>query len=77
MYHCFSEKNVKARKPRPCIWCGQRINAGDIYVHEKSIYYGNFQNHRWHPECKSYADEQFKTGDTEFMPYSNERSEIN
>ena len=72
-YHCFSNKEVKARKQHKCIWCGESINKGDSYQHEKSIYDGRFQNHHWHIECDSDAYEYFKYGDTEFSPYSNER----
>jgi hypothetical protein len=73
-YHCFSRKNVIARKQHACAWCGQAIDKGTQYVRENSIYFGDFQNHAWHLECDSYTqNEVFGNGDDEFIPYSNER----
>ena len=75
MYHLFIEKEVKAKKPHKCIWCGQAIEIGNTYCHEKSIYDGNFQNHKWHKECWTSSKKYFLEGEQEFLPYSNERGE--
>jgi hypothetical protein len=45
-YTLLSESTPVARKAHRCIWCGERIAAGERYTHERSIYDGGFQNHR-------------------------------
>ena len=73
-FHLFSSDGRKARKQHRCIWCGQAISPGDTYVDERSVYDGSFQNHRWHPECKEYANEDMLDGgDCEFLAWSNDR----
>lgn len=72
-YTLLSETFPKARKPYRCIWCGEAIPIGLRHRHERSIY-DDFQDHRWHLECDEIAvKELFNVGDTEFIPYSNER----
>ena len=47
---------------------------GEKHVHESSKYDGDFQDHRWHPECKKAADSFFqKYGEEEFMPHACKR----
>jgi hypothetical protein len=50
-YTLFSEKVRVARKARPCVWCGERIAAGDQYKNVTFVYDGDFQNQHFHPEC--------------------------
>jgi hypothetical protein len=75
-YTLLSESHPVARKAHKCIWCGQPIAIGEKHRHERSIYEGQFQDQRWHPEC----DETFKAEichdgghELEFVPYGNER----
>jgi hypothetical protein len=75
-YTLLAEATRTARKRHRCIWCGQHIEPGETYRDERSVYDGELQHHRWHPEC----DEQFSVelayeggGDLEFSPYDNER----
>lgn len=70
MYRLFTLKSRTARKQHTCIWCGERVESNTKYLHEKSIYEDNFQNHKWHFECYDYARSEF---DGEFTPYINER----
>lgn len=75
-YRQFSNDKRKARKPHRCIWCGEAIHVGAVYLDERSVYDGNIQRHRWHPECQEYANrEVFGMGETEFDPYDNHRPE--
>lgn len=73
-YTLLSESWPVARKQHRCIWCGQHIEPDEKYRRERSVYDGEMQDHKWHPEC----DEDFKAGlaagdDAEFTPYSAER----
>lgn len=72
-YTLFSEDARIAKKAHRCIWCGQRINLGARYIDERSIYDGNIQRHRWHPECHEDARRE---GEEELTPYDNERPAI-
>lgn len=78
-YTLLSESQPLARKQHRCIWCGQPIAVGEKHRHERSIYDGQFQDQRWHPEC----DEAFKAElsyegghELEFEPYGNERPSV-
>lgn len=63
-----------ARKKHRCIWCGEFILVGEKYRREQSVYDGEFQNHAWHPECNTDAQDYFlEFGDEEFSAYSAER----
>lgn len=50
-YRLLDQSDPVARKAHRCIWCGERIDVGETYRREKSVYYGHMQNHAWHPEC--------------------------
>ncbi len=76
-YRLLSEHVRTARKHHKCIWCGQEIVVGEKYIHEKSVYDHQMQNHSWHPECNSAADEYFALGEEEFTPYENDRPSKN
>ena len=71
-YTLLEETKPKARKPHRCIWCGERIEVGEIYRREKSIYDGNMQDHKWHIECDEASAEHFRDSDG-FDAYENER----
>jgi len=73
-YQIISERTHKALKRYRCIWCGELILPGASYVREFSVYNGNTQKHAWHPECKDAAsDWHLREGETEFIPWENER----
>lgn len=73
-YTLFSETTRKARKKHRCIWCGESIPVGEVYVDERSVYDGCIQRHRWHPECLAGARAEWNAGgDTEFEAHQNER----
>lgn len=73
-YQLLSETKPKARKPYRCIWCPEQIAKGEVHVHEVSKYEGEFQDHRWHPECKAASDEFFrKFGEEEFEAHACKR----
>lgn len=73
-YRLLSETFPVARKQHRCIWCGELILPGEKYRHERSVYDGQMQDHKWHPEC---AEDQQRdgreTGEWEFIPHSAER----
>jgi len=58
-YQLLSKTEPKAKKDYKCIWCPEGISKGVKHVHEVSTYSGEFQNHRWHPECYSAATKYF------------------
>lgn len=74
-YQLFeSPTRTALRKEHRCIWCGQKIRIGEKYMDERSVYDGNIQRHRWHPECLNAAHEYFRnTAEEEFSPWDNER----
>ena len=69
----MSESQPKARAKHVCIWCGQHIEVGERYRHEKSIYDGRWQDHKWHLECEKACDEENGFGEYEIFPHDNER----
>ncbi len=75
-YTLFSSLQRKAMKAHRCIWCGERIEPRMEYIDERSVYDGNIQRHRWHPECHVVACAYFRSGEEEFDPYDNERPSI-
>ena len=73
-YQLISNETRQARKPHQCIWCGEPINVGEKYEHERSVYGGDPQSNDWHPECSAVLNELCAGGDeVEFDPHSNER----
>lgn len=72
-YELISEVNSRAKKRYRCIWCGETIEPGDLYVREFSKFDGDIQHHKWHPECSAAAAVYFREVDTEFSPWDNER----
>jgi hypothetical protein len=72
-YQLISRSNRKARKQHDCIWCREKIEPGDTYVHEISTYDG-LQNHHWHPECESACVRFMKQEhEYEFEPHACKR----
>lgn len=73
-YTLFSLIDRRAAKNHRCIWCGEEIERGERYRDERSVYDGNIQRHRWHPECQVDSENYFReSGEEEFDPYENER----
>jgi hypothetical protein len=74
MYELISETEPVARKDYYCIWCPEKILRGETHCHEVSKYDGDFQDHRWHLECKKAADTYFRRyGESEFQPHECKR----
>lgn len=73
-YTLFEDRVRKARKPHRCIWCPELIAKGETYHDERSVYDGNIQRHRWHPECQTAAHKFFRESCGEdFMAHSCKR----
>lgn len=74
-YRLLAENTRKARKEHRCVWCGQKIAVGEAHTHERSIYEGEFQNHRWHRECYDAMQEEAREsgGEMEFAYMDNPR----
>ena len=76
-YTLFSSDVRTAKKAHTCIWCGQKILVGEKYTDERSVYDGNIQRHRWHPECHADSVKYFReSGEEEFTPWDNERPSL-
>lgn len=64
----------RARKIHACIWCNEKIQQGETYEDEASVYYGELQRLRWHPECYAAAQVWFREfGEEEFEPHACKR----
>jgi hypothetical protein len=74
-YTLLSETRPKARKQHVCVWCGEKIEVGETYLHEKSVYDGSMQDHKWHIECEKACDEENGCGECEIYPGESERPE--
>lgn len=74
----ISSELRKARKARPCTWCGQRIEPGQIYRHERLRVDGDFGVHNLHPECDEAlnAAARAEGGEFEFTPGEGERPQL-
>lgn len=73
-YSFLSLAERTARKPHTCIWCGEDIEVGTRYLDERSVYEGEMQLHRWHPECLPACRSALReAGDEGFEAYQNER----
>jgi len=72
-YALLSETRRKARTEHTCIWCGEKILVGETYLHEKSIYDGTMQDHKWHLECEASCQEENGFGDYDITPHESER----
>ena len=72
-YTLISERSQRASKRYQCIWCGESILPGQLYVREFSTFEGDVQKHKWHPECRSASELYFREVDNEFSPHENDR----
>ena len=76
-YQLISETRPKARKQYDCIWCVEKIAAGEAHIHEVSKYDGELQDHRWHPECHEAAQTYFReSGEEEFGAHECKRGSL-
>lgn len=76
-YRLLCQRDRVADKAHRCIWCGETIEAGQLYRREKSVYLGVMQNHAWHLECAKDRYVGLESGDDhEFIPYSADRPRI-
>lgn len=47
---------------------------GETYKEEASVYYGELQHQRWHPECYEAAQKFFReSGEEDFEPHACKR----
>jgi predicted nucleic acid-binding Zn-ribbon protein len=51
MYTHLGAGMHKARKKHSCIWCGEIIEEGTLYVRSRGIHDCNFQELKLHTEC--------------------------
>lgn len=74
-YNLIAKEDRKARKPHRCTYCGQGINSGERYFHERCVFDGEPQSNRWHPECWDDFAEVVSAegGYAEYTPGDNER----
>jgi len=47
----LKDKQVKARKPHRCGWCGKPILKGEQCFHMAYVFDGQFNNEHMHSEC--------------------------
>lgn len=71
----ISSEIRKARKARPCTWCGQQIEPGQTYRHERLTVDGDFGVNDLHPECDEALAEACRAegGEVYFDPGQNDR----
>ena len=60
----------RCAKRRPCIWCGEMIEQGQIYCRQSGVLEGDFFTNHYHPECYDALGE---SDVDEFSPYDNQR----
>jgi hypothetical protein len=74
-YQLLSLVQLVAKKAHPCIWCREKILAGETHRREASVFCGDFQSHRWHPECYTAAQDAFRRDpdNCEFEPHDFKR----
>lgn len=62
-------KQVTAKKPSPCIWCGEKIKVGDQYNSQAVVFDGDFSYNKYHPECYAamLTDQEAEDGFDPFM----------
>ena len=72
-YTLLSLTTPVSKKRRPCIWCGETIHEGERHEHERSVYQGEFQDQRWHPECRAFYLKHAGEYENEFTAYDNPR----
>lgn len=75
----ISSELRKARKVRPCTWCGQQIEPGQTYRHERLTVDGDFGVNNLHPECDKALAKACREegGEVYFDPGQNERPAAN
>ena len=73
-YELISQTKPVARTYHPCIWCHEPIVKGEKHIHEVGKFEGDFQDHRWHPECmKAFMDGYNENDGGEFEPHAHNR----
>lgn len=73
----ISNETRKARKRRRCTWCGQWIEVGQTYIHERVKVEGDPATNDLHPECDDALREtaRLEGGECTYNLYSEERPE--
>ncbi len=72
MYTELKCKEIKSRKAKQCIWCGEKIDIGQMAQARVYIYDGDFHDERSHPECwkaqLEYWSKNKNSDDNEYEP---------
>jgi hypothetical protein len=69
----LQRKNVRPRKDRKCIWCGENIPAKTLCAYVAGVGDG-FQADYWHLECElASMDYDFMENDDSFPPHAFRR----
>ena len=58
-YEEFVNKEVKVRKSRPCMYCGEVIEKGDKGQYREYKFHGEFTRDHMHPECYKASGELY------------------
>ena len=80
-YQLIAEDERIARKAHQCVWCPEPIAKGERYYDERSKYEGDFQYHKWHPECRDALMARLKQQkgcyyDEGFAPHAQNRGSM-
>lgn len=62
MFESLSTSTPISRKDRQCVWCPEKIVAGERHVLEVGKFDGDFQSNRYHAECRVASERYFKDG---------------
>jgi hypothetical protein len=64
-----------ARKARRCTWCGQMVNPGEKYVHQRVKVDGDMSTNDMHPECDGALNAlvDYEGGEVTYNLYGEER----
>jgi len=68
--HCTP---CNARKPYQCLWCGEPIERGELYVRALVKVDDSVQDQKWHSECLEHSVLIDISGEFTFDAYSNTR----
>ncbi len=55
-----------AKKQHHCDWCPEPIVIGEKYVRESAVYCGDFQELKFHTECRDACSEMARMNDGDF-----------
>jgi hypothetical protein len=67
------EGDPVGRRDHQCVWCGEKIPAGEKHHQQVGRVYEELQDNRYHEECFEVASVGFAEGDCDFSMYSAPR----